>query len=205
MKVIDITMPLNAQTPNWPGDTPFHYEVSWPMEESESVNVGKIEASTHIGTHIDAPFHYDQLGKKTHELELKRYIAQAAVIDCTGINEIKIEHVHVASEGVTAVLFKTSSWKDRSFFPKDIPVMNAEVPAYLKDKGINLIGVDLPSVDHLESKTLPIHHALHHQDINILEGAVLDDVQEGVYQLIALPLNIEGGDGSPVRAVLIAD
>ncbi|MFB1081468.1 arylformamidase [Jeotgalibacillus sp. JSM ZJ347] len=205
MKLIDISMTLSSSTPNWPGDTPFHYEVTWPMEESGSVNVGKIEASTHIGTHIDAPFHYDDNGQKTDELDLKRYFAKAAVIDCSGMSEITAEQIELNDQQVTAVLFKTGDWKNRTEFPGEIPVMNEEVPKYLKSKGVNLIGVDLPSVDHLESKTLPIHHALYQQDINILEGIVLDEVEEGRYQLIAMPLKISGGDGSPVRAVLISE
>ncbi|WP_404408518.1 arylformamidase [Jeotgalibacillus malaysiensis] len=204
MKLIDITMSLSSGTPNWPGDTPFHYEVAWPMEESGSVNVGKIEASTHIGTHIDAPFHYDNKGKKTDELELNRYFSKAVVVDCTGLSEITSEHIQFDEKGVTAVLFKTAAWTNRDEFPEKIPVLNESVPAYLKGKGINLIGVDLPSVDHLESKTLPVHRALYEQDINILEGIVLDEVEEGHYQLIALPLKIKGGDGSPVRAVLVS-
>lgn len=204
MKLIDITMNLSDSTPSWPGDTPFSYEIAWPMEKSGSVNVGKIEASTHIGTHIDAPFHYDNNGMKTDELELSRYFANAVVVDCTGVSEITPDHIDFDEEGVTAVLFKTGGWTDRAVFPAKIPVMNESVPAYLKGKGINLIGVDLPSVDHLESKTLPVHHALYEQDINILEGIVLDGVREGSYQLIAMPLKIKGGDGSPVRAVLVS-
>ncbi len=204
MKLIDITMSLSSGTPNWPGDTPFHYEIAWPMEESGSVNVGKIEASTHIGTHIDAPFHYDNSGKKTDELELSRYFAKAVVIDCTGVDEITSEHIQFDEKGITAVLFKTAGWTNRDEFPDQIPVLQESVPGYLKGKGINLIGVDLPSVDHLESKSLPVHHALYEQDINILEGIVLDEVEEGYYQLIAMPLKIKGGDGSPVRAVLVS-
>ncbi|MDZ5713104.1 arylformamidase [Jeotgalibacillus haloalkalitolerans] len=205
MKLIDISMMLSSETPNWPGDTPFHYEVAWPMEESGSVNVGKIETSTHMGTHIDAPFHYDENGKTTDELDLNRYFAKAEVIDCTGIDEITREHIELKGHGITAVLFKTTAWRNRNEFPESIPVMNEAVPAYLKSRGINLIGVDLPSVDHLDSKPLPIHHALHQQDINILEGIVLDEVESGSYQLIAMPLKIKDGDGSPVRAVLISE
>ncbi|MBM7580838.1 arylformamidase [Jeotgalibacillus terrae] len=205
MKLIDISMTLSKETPNWPGDTPFHYEIAWPMAESGSVNVGKIEASTHIGTHIDAPFHYDDAGQKTDELDLNRYFAKAAVIDCTGLSEIKKDHINFKGEAVTAVLFKTCAWQNRQVFPESIPVLGTEVPAYLKEQGINLIGVDLPSVDHLESKELPVHHALYAQHINILEGIVLDEVEAGMYQLIAMPLKIKGGDGSPVRAVLISE
>ncbi|TDL35420.1 arylformamidase [Jeotgalibacillus sp. S-D1] len=202
-KIIDISMPLSNQTPAWPGDTPFHYEVSWTKEESGSVNVGKVETSTHVGTHIDAPFHFDNDGKKVDELSLDRYISKAVVVDC--LNKSKIQASDVIPflhEGVTSVLFKTTYWKDRQEFPKSIPTMDRELPKILADKGILLIGVDLPSVDPINSKELDIHHELLEHDILILEGIVLDHVDTGLYELISLPLKLEGADGSPVRAVL---
>jgi arylformamidase len=86
------------------------------------------------------------------------------------------------------------SQRNLSFGPDAVP--------YLKKQGIRLIGLDVPSVDPIDSKTLPAHHALWEAGIHILEGAVLDNVEEGMYELIALPLPILGGDGSPVRAVI---
>ncbi|WP_227395842.1 arylformamidase [Jeotgalibacillus aurantiacus] len=204
MKMIDISMPLSERTAPWPGDTRFSYEVSWGMEESGSVNVGRIEMSAHSGTHIDAPFHFKEDGKKVHELDVDRYMTTATVVDVTGKDTIFIEDLQSKLENGTAnaVLLKTLSWHDRSVFPEKIPVMDHNVPAFLADKGIRLIGLDLPSVDPIDNKELENHHKLLEQDIYILEGLVLDHVEEGEYELIALPLNIVGADGSPVRAVL---
>ena len=197
-------MKLSEKTASWPGDTPFHYEVAWSKEESGSVNVGKIETSTHIGTHIDAPFHFTDDGKKVNELQLERYVSKAVVIDCSNKDQISAEDImsYLNYEGVTTVLFKTLHWKDRTKFPDTIPTMNEELPLQLAKKGISLIGVDLPSVDQIDSKELTIHHLLSKHDIWILEGIVVDHVRPGFYELIALPLSIEGADGSPVRAVL---
>ncbi|TFD97686.1 arylformamidase [Jeotgalibacillus sp. R-1-5s-1] len=204
MKIIDISMSLSERTAPWPGDTRFSYEVSWGMEESGSVNVGKLEMSAHSGTHIDAPFHFTEDGKKVHELEIDRYITSAAVVDVTGKETIFIEDLQskLESKKVNAILLKTESWRDRSVFPEKIPVMDHNVPSFLADKGIRLIGLDLPSVDPIDNKELENHHKLLDKDIYILEGLVLDHVEEGVYELIALPLNIVGADGSPVRAIL---
>ena len=91
MKIHDISMLLNKDTAEWPGDTPFQFRVNWPKEESGSVNVGKVVTSTHIGTHIDAPFHFDNQGKKVHELTLDNYVVQSVVIDVRGKEKISSE------------------------------------------------------------------------------------------------------------------
>jgi arylformamidase len=206
LKIFDVSMTLSIQTPEWPGDTPFSYEMTWTKEESGSVNVGKISTSTHIGTHIDAPFHFDNEGDKVHEIDLERYIGPAVVIDCTGKKKVNAKDL---SERLTdfpaIVILKTNSWDDRLAFPKSIPYLDPEIGDFLKRKGVKLLGVDLPSVDAIDSKELITHHALHKNDVYILEGLILDDIKEGTYRLVALPLKIEGSDGSPVRAILIKD
>lgn len=204
-KLIDISMTLSNQTASWPGDTPFHYEVTWTKEESGSVNVGKIETSTHIGTHIDAPFHFDDGGKRVDELEIDRYVSKAVVVDCTNKKLINRDDIlPFLKEGIKTVLIKTNHWLKKDQFPESIPILSPDVPEMLSKKGISLIGVDLPSVDHIDSKELTIHHALFNEDIWILEGIVLEHVQPGIYELIALPLKLLGADGSPVRAILRA-
>ena len=99
-------------------------------------------------------------------------------------------------------MFRTDAWLDRSKFPTSIPTLTPEVPAYLHDQGVILAGFDLPSVDPIDSKTLPIHHGLALAKIAIREGLILAQVDPGVYELIALPLKVVGADGSPVRAIL---
>lgn len=199
-------MMLNSDVAEWPGDTPFEFQLNWTKQQSGSVNVGQITTSAHIGTHIDAPFHFDELGKKVHELPLENYIVDAIVIDVSGqdvISRASLQGVDTAS--AKAVLFRTSAWQERTVFPEEIPTFEVEVVEWMVEKGIVLFGVDLPSVDFVSSKDLPMHHALGTAGRYILEGLVLDDLAEGLYRLIALPLKIEGADGSPVRAVLIED
>ncbi|MFL6542052.1 MAG: arylformamidase, partial [Chthoniobacterales bacterium] len=75
-------------------------------------------------------------------------------------------------------------------------------PAWLKARGVKLLGFDVPSVDEITSKDLPNHHALGAAGIGIVESLDLSRVSAGVYQLIALPLKIAGADGSPIRAIL---
>ena len=197
-------MMLNREVAEWPDDTPFQFQVNWTKEQSGSVNVGQITTSTHIGTHIDAPFHFDEQGKKVHELPLENYIVEAVVVDVSGkdlITRKALQNIKVGE--AKAVLFKTSAWHQRDIFPSEIPDFHVDVVEWMIENDIVLFGVDLPSVDAITSKNLPMHHALGNAGRYILEGLVLDEIEEGIYQLIALPLKIEGADGSPVRAVLI--
>src|SRR2546428_11134212 len=91
MTILDISRPLKEGVPTWPGDTAFSYEVSWSKEQSGSVNVGKLTMSIHTGTHIDAPFHFDNEGRKVMELDLDLYIGTARVIDVSGKSSIGAE------------------------------------------------------------------------------------------------------------------
>ncbi|MFS0864816.1 arylformamidase [Fredinandcohnia sp. 179-A 10B2 NHS] len=203
MTLIDISQQLRQGIPEWPGDTPYELEMNWSIAKGSSVNVGKVTTSTHIGTHVDAPFHFDNKGKKIHELDLSLYVGKAKVIKVSECDEIGVGELKGFDlEGVKRLLICTQSWKDKGEFPKSIPYLQPEVAPYLAEKGIKLIGVDVPSVDPLDSKELKAHHNLHKYRIHILEGIVLEHVEPGDYELIALPLPIVDGDGSPVRAVL---
>jgi len=200
---VDISQVLNNKIPVWPGDTPFHYKVSWSMEESGSVNVGQVSMSTHTGTHIDAPFHFDSNGKKVIDLDFNLYIGVAKVIQLQQPASIGIKDVQdVPLQGVKRLLIKTDSWNDKTVFPESIPHIEPELAAYLAEQGVKLLGLDLPSVDPLDSKELSAHHELNRHGIHILEGLVLDQIEPGEYELAALPLPLEDADGSPVRAII---
>jgi arylformamidase len=204
LKIIDISRPLHNDTPVWPGDTPFSFSLNWTKEETGSVNVGQLTMSSHTGTHVDAPFHFDQDGKRILDLPLERFMGPAIVVSVENAAEINSELMDkVDFSGVKKVLFKTNAWKNPERFPGRIPHIAKGLAPFLKEKGIDLIGVDLPSVDPLDSKELTAHHSLRQHDIGILEGIVLDHVEPGRYELVALPLPLKEGDGSPVRAILM--
>ncbi|MCM3744722.1 arylformamidase [Sporosarcina luteola] len=200
---IDISQRLHNGIAEWPGDTPFSYKIEFPKAETGSVNIGKITTSTHMGTHIDAPFHYDDNGMKVHELPIDVYIGKARVIDVSGLESIGRSDLEGIDFGnVERILLKTSSRPDPDVFPETYSVLRADIGPLLKERGVRLIGVDTPSVDSEHSKTLDAHHSLYDNRVLILENIVLTEVEPGDYELIALPLPIEGGDGSPVRAVM---
>ncbi|WP_078427794.1 arylformamidase [Alkalihalobacterium alkalinitrilicum] len=202
-KWIDISQPLTGTIAHWPEDTPYSYKVSYTKEQTGSVNIGQITTSVHIGTHIDAPFHFKNDGEKVLDLDINVYIGRCRLIDVSGhmkITEDVLKQYDL--DGVTRLLLKTSIPNNPSSFPEEIPFLTSDSAAFLKEKGIILIGVDVPSVDPLDSKDLEGHHALHENGIHILENVMLDHIEPGDYELIALPLPLKEADGSPVRAVV---
>ncbi|WP_391117628.1 arylformamidase [Psychrobacillus sp. L3] len=202
---IDISHPFSNKIGTWPGDTPFQFEVAYSKEETGSVNIGRFTTSVHTGTHADAPFHFDNEGSTIDQLDINMYIGRAKVVDVIGFDSIGREELQdVELDGVERLLLKTSYEVCVENFPSTIPVLKENIGAFLQEKGIFLIGVDHPSVDALDNKELPAHHALYQHGVHILENLLLQDIEPGDYELIALPLKIQGADGSPIRAVIRA-
>ena len=202
-RIIDISTPFANTLAGWPGDTPYRFDLAWTRAEGSSVNVGRIESSLHTGTHADAPYHFDDSGATIDQLPLEPFVGPAWVVDCRGRPTIGADILEGLDLTQTPrILFRTDAWRDRTRFPDSIPTLDPDVPALLGRHGVILTGFDLPSVDDLESKTLPIHHGLAASGIMILEGIDLLEVVPGGYELIALPLRLAGADGAPVRAIL---
>ncbi|WP_307730046.1 cyclase family protein [Peribacillus sp. AS_2] len=194
---LDISQRLNENTPYWPGDTQYSYRLNSSMAEGSSVNVGEIRMSTHLGTHIDAPYHFDENGKKIIELYLDLYIGTATVVKVDAAESIGIKAFEgIELTGVRRLLVATGQWKDLSRFPEWIPPVEPDLAPFLANKGVRLLGLDLPSVDCLDSKELPSHNKLSGCGIHKLEGLVLDGLEPGLYDLAALPLALDQGTGA---------
>lgn len=203
MTLFDITLPMQETLACWPGDVPYSFHLGIKRSEGASVNVGSLTMSVHSGTHADAPFHFSDEAATSERLDPSLYIGPALVADVRGRETIRIEDLRGLDLTATPrILLRTDFWTDHTCFPKRVPVMEADVPAFLQAQGVVLVGVDVPSVDALDSKELPVHHALAAAGIHILESLCLAEVPAGRYELIALPLKLVGADGSPIRAVL---
>jgi len=215
MKIWDISRTLSDDLAEWPGDEPFHFRLTRKIAEGQSVNLGAIGMSVHNGTHADARFHFDTNGESIEKAPLEIYLGRAAVVDLTQAflqskekHLITVEDLQPHSEDIaecSRLLVKTSRWSDSTVFPNQIPVIAANVPSWLQKNGVKLLGLDLPSVDEIDSKSLQNHHALAGAGIAIVESLNLSGVAPGIYNFAALPLKIAGGDGAPVRAVLWRD
>ena len=202
-RIWDISQTLRPGLPVWPGDTDFAFERTWTMEDGSPVNVGRMTMSTHSGTHGDAPLHYSADAPDIASVVLDPYIGECLVVDATGVSGGKIgvgDLPHI--ESADRVLFRTFDRFPHDEWPVGFTAIAAEAIEWLALQGVKLIGTDAPSVDPQDSKTLDAHKAVLEHDMCILEGLVLDDVPEGRYELIALPLKVAGGDAGLCRAIL---
>jgi len=199
----DISQPLWPGLPVWPGDTAFSTRRRWTIDEGSPVNVASFETSTHAGTHADAPLHYDPAGAAADAVTLDAYLGPCRVVDARDCGAV-ISRAFVAAlaEPPPRVLFRTYAAFPHDAWRSDFTTVAAEAVALLAERGVRLIGVDAPSLDPENSKTMDAHQAVLAADMRILEGLVLDEVPPGDYELIALPLKLRGLDASPVRAVL---
>jgi len=215
MKIWDISRTLSDDLAEWPGDKPFHFRLTKTMAEGQSINLGAIGMSVHNGTHADARFHFDMNGESIEKAPLEIYLGRAAVVDLTEAfsrskekHLITVEDLQPYAEEIaesSRLLVKTGRWSDSTVFPNQIPVIAADVPSWLQKSGVRLIGLDLPSVDEIDSKSLQNHNALAAAGIAIVESLDLTRVGSGIYNFAALPLKIAGADGGPMRAVLWRD
>ena len=208
MKIHDITRPLQDSLAPWPGDTGFMFRQNWQMAAGAPVNVGAITMGVHNGTHADAPRHFLPDGATAEALPLDALVGPAIVLDlsaredlCALITRDDLAPA-LAGETTPRLLLKTGAAPDPDRFPTDIPILAPGMAELLGEHGVRLLGLDVPSVDAIDSKDLPNHHALAAAGIVILENLDLRAVPAGRYELIALPLPIVGGDAAPVRAIL---
>ncbi|WP_419825208.1 arylformamidase [Sphingomonas sp.] len=202
--VRDISQTLSAALPVWPGDTRFQAERTWTYGPDCPVNVAAFRLSTHSGTHADAPLHYDPDGAAIAEVDLSAYVGRARVVDarwCGGVVTTAVVEAALA-EPVARLLFRTVSRFPHDCWSSSFTVLAPDAVRLMGARGVMLVGIDTPSVDPQDSRTLDAHRAVCEADMRILEGLVLDDVAAGDYELIALPLKLAGLDASPVRAVL---
>lgn len=201
-KIWDISQRLRPGLPVWPGDTAFSQERTWQMEEGSPVNVSAIRLSTHSGAHADAPLHYEPGAPDIASVDLAAYVGECLVIDARGVGaEIEVgdlPHLHDADR----VLFRTFDEFPHDDWVGGTTAIAPETIEWLAVQGVKLVGIDGPSIDPQDSKEMRAHRTVLRHDIRVLEGLVLDGVEEGRYELIALPLPIVGGDASPVRAIL---
>ena len=231
-KIWDISPPVNAASPVFPGDTAYAQQWVATIAPGCPVNVSAITLSPHTGAHADAPLHYDPEGLAIGAVDLQTFIGHCRVIHAIGCGPLvewrHIEHAFTdpppgraqggsaATEGSSPrsgrslglgalperVLVRVYEHMPQNAFDNALPAFAPETVERLADLGVRLIGIDSASIDPADSKTLSSHQVIRRRGLRVLENLLLDDVPEGDYELIALPLKLTTADASPVRAIL---
>lgn len=203
-RVIDISPQVAPGHPVFPGDSPFSMRWTWQFGPGCPVNVSQISLSPHTGAHTDAPLHYDAAGVSIGEVPLDAYLGPCRVIHAIGARPLVTPaHLVPALAGIPPrVLVRTYERAPLTVWDPDFAAFAPATIELLHAHGVKLVGIDTPSLDLEQSKTLDSHQVVRRHGMAVLESIVLDEVPPGDYELIALPLKWHGLDASPVRAVL---
>jgi arylformamidase len=206
IEIYDISPPITDALAVWPGDTPPTREVLMDMRRGDNLTLSTLHATVHLGAHADAPSHYGVDAPSIEARALDPYLGRCRVVRVDVERGARIsEEMAPRTVDAERLIFATGTFPDPSRFNTDFAAFSPELLQKLHGLGVRLVGIDTPSVDLFDSKELPAHRVCLEHEIAILEGLVLDDVPEGLYELIALPLPLVGFDASPVRAVLRRD
>ena len=197
-RLVDITRPLTEDTPFWPGDEQFRRRL---LTVAEGFVTSGLKMSSHSGTHMDAPAHLAHCKTTVDNIPLTKLILPATVVDCSSRKVIDEDVLLGLSLQGKALLLKTaSSVSDQTDIFSNYASLTASAGEAAREMGIALLGIDSVSVDPPESSN--VHRTLLEASIPIVENLWLNEIGSGEYLLICLPLRIESGDGSPVRALL---
>ncbi len=207
--ILDVSIPLSPRTPAWPGDGGMVHEVLASLDQGAAANVSALRCPAHLGTHIDAPRHFLAEGATVEQLDLADFVGPARVVELADLE-------HVSAEALTDVLGQPP-WPQRLLlrtrnsapggaldsdaFDAGFCALTLDAARAVASAGVRLIGIDYLSVAPFRGGQ-GVHEALLGAGLAVLEGLDLRKVEPGDYTLIALPLRLEGFDGSPVRAVL---
>jgi arylformamidase len=202
-RLIDISPLISERIGVWPGDVAYERTVNLAFSAGNNLDLSSIQTTVHLGAHTDAPNHYMADGAGMHQRNLERYIGPCQVIDVDIGRGERILPSHLSCAiAAPRVLFRTGTFPDPDQFNTDFASLSAELVHLLARHNVILVGLDTPSVDLFSDGALLSHNAIASHDMGILEGVILGGVSPGIYELIALPLNLENADASPVRAVL---
>ncbi len=202
----DISPPVYEGAPVFPGDTPYRQRWAASIGPGCPVNVSEITLSPHVGAHADAPLHYDASGATIGHVDLTPFLGTCRVIHAIAKGPlIEWAHIeHALDDLPPRVLVRTYAHAPVDRWDGALAAYAPATIERLAAMGVKLVGIDTASIDPADSKTLDSHQVIRRLDLRVLENLVLDDVPEGDYELIALPLKLVSADASPVRAVLRA-
>jgi arylformamidase len=188
-RFIDVSLPIgNTSIPVYPGDPEVRVLPTLRIERGDPGNVSALAMGTHSGTHVDPPAHFIPNGVTVDNLPLDALVGEALVVEPDELASLPPE--------TERVLLRTAGSETRLSVPQ---------AQRLVERGVRLVGIDALSVEPEGSTGHPVHHVLLEAGVVILESLDLSEAPPGRYTLLCLPLRIEGGDGAPARAVLIAD
>jgi len=206
--MIDISMPVDAATPTWPGSPGVKTTSRMSLGAGDEANVTQLELDVHTGTHVDAPLHFVAGGRDMEAIGLDALVGPAIVVD-TGdamdVDAALLDALRVPA-GTERLLFRTRNSQDPSWFQspfrEDYAALTADAATWVVEHGVRLVGIDALSIQRYRDPA-DTHQILLGADVCVVEGLVLDRVAPGPYDLVCLPFRLTGTEAAPARAVLL--
>ncbi|QMW04578.1 cyclase family protein [Spirosoma foliorum] len=203
---IDISVTLCPSLPTWPGSIGVQTRSLHTIGPNSDANVSRLDMDVHTGTHLDAPLHFVNNGADTSSFLLTTLIGACRVVsipDTDTITRELLEH-HVGADVPKRLLLRTdnslSNWEAKPF-RESFTALAADAAEWIVEKQIQLVGIDYLSIQRYADSPAT-HQILLRNRIIILEGIYLGHVEPNTYQLICLPLKVQGIEGVPCRAIL---
>ncbi len=208
-QLYDVTLPVSAALPVWPGDPAIDIEAASQMSKGAVANVSRLNMGAHTGTHMDAPHHFIDGMAGIDQSPLTALVGPAQVVELDIDHHIGVDDLEKLNlpAGTERILFKTRNsqfWQDDfGTFHKDFIAVAEDGAKWLVERGYKLVGVDYLSVEQFDAPDEhPVHKTLLGANVVIVEGMNLSGIEPGEYTVMALPIKIKGGDGAPARVLL---
>jgi arylformamidase len=203
---LDISVPLYPGMAHWPGDPEFQSSLAKNLDQGDVCNLTRVNTSVHIGTHMDAPRHFIPGGLGMDKMPLDAVIGPCRVVEIRDKEAIRpAELLPLALRRGERILFKTRNstraWKTKEFC-KDFVYISKEAAAVLVKRGVRTVGVDYLSIGGFFKDGVETHRILLGAKVWVIEGLNLSRVKPGRYELVCLPVKLQGADGAPARAIL---
>jgi arylformamidase len=204
MKIYDVSVAITPTMPVYPGDPAVDVERTLEIAKGDVANVTRLKLGAHTGTHVDAPAHFIEGGMTVDQIPLNLLIGRARVLEVSAavITEEVLDEFDFTDDA--RVLFKTRNsylWNEKSFVTEFV-YLTKGAAEHLVENGIKVVGIDYLSVEKYNFTSPDAHRTLLGNGTIIIEGLDLREVEAGDYEMICLPMKIEGGDGAPARVVL---
>jgi arylformamidase len=205
MEIIDVSVPIRSEMPIYDRNPGVRLTRVQAIADGETANLSELELGVHTGTHVDAPLHFIEDGDATETLPLEVLIGPAHVVDATAldgpIDAASLSGLELPKDAERLILkTRNSELWGRSEFTRDFIRLTADGARMLIGRGVRLVALDYLSIGDADA-----HRVLLGSGIVALEGLDLREVEPGSYQLVCLPLRLEGADGAPARVVLIRE
>jgi arylformamidase len=207
-RIYDISVPIRSGGLVYPGNPEIDISLQQAVAKGAGANVSSIRFGSHTGTHADAARHFFDDGQTVDRIPLERLIGPALLLsfpdDLRAVSAADLRNHDLKGRKRVLLRTRNSALLSQKEFVRDYTYLAPDGAQFLADNGVELVGIDYLSIEQFHSGHHKTHRILLERSVVILEGLDLSVPAPGEYELICLPLRIEGCDGAPARAVLIA-